>query len=72
MSHFADIIINRKTPAVDRVFTYAVPEQFSGCLQEGMLVRIPFNRECLEGVVVRLHEQKPSFATRDIIDIRCV
>lgn len=69
MSHFADIIINRKTPAVDRVFTYAVPEQFSGCLQEGMLVRIPFNRECLEGVVVRLHEQKPSFATRDIIDI---
>ena len=66
---FADIIINRKTPAVDRVFTYNIPEQMSDSVQVGMLVHVPFNREKLEGVVVRLHDQKPDFATRDIIDI---
>ena len=66
---FADIIINRKTPAVDRVFTYNIPEQMSDSVQVGMLVYVPFNREKLEGVVVRLHDQKPDFATRDIIDI---
>lgn len=69
MALFADIIINRKTPAVDRVFTYSVPERLAETLRVGMLVRIPFNRERLEGVTVALHRQPPDFSTREVLDI---
>lgn len=63
MACFADLIINRKSPALDRVFTYSVPEELQGDLQEGMLVGVPFNRENLEGVVIRLHDQAPELFT---------
>ena len=70
MNGFADIIINRKSPAVDRVFTYSIPEYLQQDILPGMLVRIPFNREKLEGIVVRVHDCRPDmFDTRDIIGI---
>lgn len=70
MDMFADVIINRKSPAVDRVFTYAVPPHLQGELKRGMLVRVPFNREKLEGVAVRLHDEAPQgFTARDILDL---
>ena len=59
MNQYADIIINRKSPAVDRVFTYAVPEHLREKICRGMLVKVPFNREWLEGVVVELHDNAP-------------
>ena len=69
MSAYADVIINRKSPAVDRVFTYRVPEPMRESLRRGMLVRVPLNREKLEGVVVALHDEEPrDFAVRDIIE----
>ena len=72
MDTYADIIINRKSPAVDRVFTYAVPPHLQGELQRGMLVLVPFNREKLEGVVVRLHEDPPQgFTAREVLDLLC-
>ena len=59
MERFADIIINRNSPAVDRVFTYQIQPQFQHELEAGMLVKVPFNREHLEGVVIRVHEERP-------------
>ena len=56
---YADIIINRKSPAVDRVFTYCVPAWLERDVQPGLLVRAPFNREMLEGVIIRVHQQQP-------------
>ena len=50
MKEFADIIINRKSPAVDRVFTYRIPSHLQAEAEVGMLARVPFNREKLEGV----------------------
>lgn len=69
MSVYADIIINRNSPAVDRVFTYAVPEQLQASLLPGALVRVPFKHEQLEGVVIALHDDPPAgdFAVRSII-----
>ena len=70
MNRYADIIINRKSPAVDRVFTYEIPEPFTQELKPGMLVRVPFNREQLEGIVIRLHDVPPEGVTvRPILDL---
>ncbi len=64
---YADIIINRKSPAVDRVFTYAVPQPLQAKACPGMLVKVPFNRENLEGVIIRLHDQAPAgMALREV------
>lgn len=72
MELFADVIINRNSPAVDRVFTYAVPPQLEGLLEAGMLVRVPFNRERLEGVVIRVHKERPEgLSLRPVEDILC-
>jgi primosomal protein N' (replication factor Y) (superfamily II helicase) len=70
MAQFVDLIINRKSPALDRVFTYSVPTELQSELTEGMLVSVPFNREKLEGVVIRLHDEPPElFTARDIAAI---
>ena len=70
MERYADVIINRKSPAVDRVFTYLVPDHLAGELEPGMLVQVPFNREHLEGVVIRLHDLEPEGVTlREIEDL---
>ncbi|MDO4581887.1 MAG: primosomal protein N' [Bacillota bacterium] len=67
MEKFADIVINRKSRAVDRLFTYSIPPQLQQQLAVGMSVRVPFNREQLEGVVVAVHQQPPDgFAVRAI------
>lgn len=70
MAMFADIIINKKSPALDRIFTYSVPPHLRDDLAAGMLVAVPFNRLKLEGVVIRLHDQRPDmFDTKDVVDI---
>ncbi len=69
MALFADIIINHKSPALDRIFTYSVPELLAGDIQTGMLVKVPFKQTMLEGVVIALHQQAQSFEVKDIAEI---
>ncbi|MBQ6808662.1 MAG: primosomal protein N' [Firmicutes bacterium] len=70
MKEFADIIINRKSPAVDRVFTYRIPSHLQAEAEVGMLARVPFNREKLEGVIIRIHEEEPEgFQLKDVADL---
>jgi len=67
MTLFADVIINRKSPAVDRVFTYSVPESLATQAEAGMLARVPFNREHLEAVVIAVHDREPEgFQVKEI------
>ena len=56
---YADVIINRRVAAVDKVFTYEVPKHLAQYVGLGTLVRVPFNRETLDAVVVGLPEQPP-------------
>ncbi len=56
---YADIVLNRKMSAEDRVFTYGVPEDWGDGLTPGMLVKAPFHREVLEGVVTALRHTPP-------------
>ena len=56
---YADVIINRRVAAVDKVFTYEAPDHLAQNIGLGTLVLVPFNRETLEAVVVGLPEQPP-------------
>ena len=71
MDMYADIIINRKASAVDRLFSYRVPAHLQEQMQPGMLVMVPFNREKLEGVVVQVYAQAPEvdFELKEIVQI---
>ena len=49
---YAEIIVDLSAEAVDRRFTYAVPEGMA--LSPGMLVTVPFGPRTLDGFVVGL------------------
>ena len=51
---YAEIIVDIAAEAVDRVFTYAVPDTLS--LVPGMRVKVPFGPREKEGFVIRLKE----------------
>lgn len=63
---YAEIIVDIAVEAVDRVFTYAIPEGMQ--LQPGMRVEVPFGRMKKEGFVIRLKET-PDY---DPEKIKCV
>ena len=52
---YAEIIVDIAVEAVDRVFTYAVPEGMQ--LLPGMRVEVPFGRMKKDGFVIRLKEK---------------
>lgn len=49
---YATVVVNRKVAAVDKTFDYIVPEGLKGQIERGSIVRIPFGRQVLEGIVV--------------------
>ena len=60
---FADVIVDISSSALDRTFSYAVPETLSGCISVGSSVTVPFGKgdRDLSGIVVSLQE-KSSYA----------
>ena len=63
MQHFAEIVF---PTAVRQAFTYAVPADLHDGLKPGMRVWVPFQKRNTIGMIVKLHDQKPSFKTREI------
>ena len=57
---YVDVIINRRVAAVDRVFTYTVPEELRQSVGLGTLLRVPFNHETLEAVAVDFPAEPPA------------
>lgn len=70
MNTYAEIIINHKSPALDRVFTYLVPPHLRPEIQVGQVALVPFRQQRLEGVVVALHDQPPQgMNLREVADL---
>ena len=67
---YAAVVVNRRVEAIDRIFHYRVPEVLVDMVQVGSSVRIPFNRQFFEGLVVGLSEMPPTdFSPEKIKDI---
>ena len=52
----AEVIVDVPAQQTDRPFDYRVPEKWSGMIQEGMRVTVPFGPRKLLGFVVKLKE----------------
>lgn len=64
---YADLIL--PLPLRER-FTYAVPQEFEPLLQIGHRVSVPFgSNKVYAAIVVQIHKNKPSYATKSIIEI---
>lgn len=55
-SLFADVILPF---ALEKNYTYAIPEEFSAVLAPGMRVEVPFRNKVYTGVVAKIHPVKP-------------
>ena len=55
---------------LDGLFTYALPDALGGGAVPGVRVLVPLGRsKTYTGVVVRLHDSKPDFTTRDVMQV---
>ena len=48
----AEVLIDHELTHLDQSFTYGVPEKLESSLTVGSIVRIPFNRVDIDGVVI--------------------
>ena len=63
---FAELAI---PSAVDKLFTYSIPEEFRQNLKPGMRVTAPFGRRTVTGIVIRIAAHSPVAKTKAIIDV---
>lgn len=66
MSQFAEIAF---PTAVRKTFTYRVPKEQVGKIMLGVRVWVPLRQQYAIGVVVRLHDDTPSFKTKNIREV---
>jgi primosomal protein N' (replication factor Y) (superfamily II helicase) len=64
MPEFCDVAL---PVPLDMAFTYRVPDGFAPII--GGRVLVPFRRKRMSGIVVDLHDRKPSIATKNVIDV---
>lgn len=55
---------------LDGLFTYTLPDTFEDKVQAGMRVLVPLGRsKTYTAMVLRLHDQKPAFKTREVLQV---
>jgi len=67
MEYFAQIAVN--VPSVAGVFDYRIPETLTGQVGPGHLVIVPFGRQTVQGVILRLVETPSIADTKEILDL---
>ena len=61
---FAEILVHHPYSRKQECFTYEIPEGFS--VERGSGVEVPFQKGKKPGLILRIHNEKPSFETRAI------
>jgi len=64
----ASVIVDVPTKQTDRAFDYLIPEQWSGTIQPGMRVVVPFGPRQIQGFVVGLKKESDVNKLREIIE----
>ena len=64
MSEFCDVAV---PVPLDAVFTYRVPEGMDPAV--GGRVLVPFRQQRMSGIVVELHDRKPSVQTKNVVSV---
>ena len=64
MPEFSDIAL---PVPLDQAFTYRIPEGLEP--QVGARVLVPFRQQRMSGIVIELHDRKPSVQTKNVISV---
>ncbi|MFA5843192.1 MAG: primosomal protein N' [Candidatus Gracilibacteria bacterium] len=64
---FADILLPIANQGAEKPLTYAVPEELKTEIQCGSTVTVPLRNRSATGIVVKIHNEKPSFAVKPIL-----
>ncbi|WP_079529794.1 primosomal protein N' [Halobacillus hunanensis] len=67
--NIAKVIVDVASQNTNRPFDYGIPEQFSGVVQPGVRVIIPFGPRKIMGYVVSLTDHSDFDKIRDIVDV---
>jgi primosomal protein N' (replication factor Y) (superfamily II helicase) len=67
MSLYVQLAIN--VPSIAGVFDYSIPATLAGNIRVGHLVTVPFNKQIVQGVVLRFVEQPSVREVKEIIDL---
>ncbi len=70
MEPLADVIIDRVAEALDRAFTYRIPDVLQNSIAIGQLVSVPFRGTVVAGVVRRVYSGLAISGLKDIVGIR--
>jgi primosomal protein N' (replication factor Y) len=67
---FVDIAFRQRIPSNNNgLFTFSVPEYLEKDIAQGAIVIAPVKEEYKRAVIVRIHEKKPLFDTKDIFEV---
>ena len=64
---YAEVLVEIKTKALDKTFTYKVPEGLNVLV--GTRVLVPFGPRQLEGFVLKIESKKPDYEVKEIIKL---
>ena len=53
---YADILVEYTNKAVDKTFTYIIPEKFKNIIKVGMKVKVPFAHSNINGIVIKIKD----------------
>ena len=52
---YADILVEYTNKAIDKTFTYSIPDNYKNIIKEGMKVKVPFSNKVINGIVLKIH-----------------
>ena len=65
----ANVLIELKSKAIDKTFTYNIPINLEDKVKVGIRVLVPFGNRKLEGFIMNIGDIKTEYKIKDIIDI---
>lgn len=60
---FAEVLIQHRYAMIQGILTYEVPKN----IREGQLIKVPFRKQEVSGLVLKITNKKPTYRTRPII-----
>ena len=67
---FAEVILSKATPRLDKIYDYSIPQALADKVQIGSQVGIPFGRRTTIGYVVGLKETSEVKGLKDILEVK--
>ena len=54
---YAEVLVEYSNKAIDKSFTYMIPNKYKNILKKGMRVKVPFNNKLINGIVINIIDE---------------